>query len=267
MWTIAGFDPSNGAGITADLMTFAAHGLFGCSAITALTVQSTLSVAATAPVSPELLAQTLTHLAADLPPAGIKIGMLGSPEALRVVARFLRDELPRKQGLLIPVILDPVLRSSSGRELFPSSALPEFRRELLPQVDYITPNWGELAGLTGEIVLGEADAERAALALIAMYPSLSVVITGGDQETPTDTLVSPKGKISRFRGEHIATSSTHGTGCAFSSALLANLVRGMGAEQAVAAAKSFVRGALLGAPGLGHGKSPMGLLWTRPLTS
>lgn len=254
VWTIAGFDPSSGAGITADLMTFAAHGLFGCSAITALTVQSTLGVAATEVVRPELLQHTLEHLFADLPPTGVKIGMLGSPENARVISRFLAENNS------IPVVLDPVLRSSSGHALFPVSGIDELRNTLLPHVSFTTPNWSELALLSGQCVTSLDEATAAARALQQRCDLLNVVVTGGDQQTPTDLLVTATGECFLFPGEHIATTSTHGTGCAFSSSLLAHLVQGESAPEAVRGAKAFVADALRRAPGLGKGRGPLGLL-------
>lgn len=281
--TIAGHDPSNGAGITADLQTFAANGLFGTSAITALTVQSTLGVAEFHPVAPDLLERTLAHLCADLPPAGIKVGLLGSPEIAATVADFLvslrssdsqtyRDpdpeRAPRAQAessaspiSTIPIVLDPVLRASSGAELLPPAALDILTSRLLPAVDWITPNWTELAALSGQTVATAEDAEAAMHGLGSRHPRLHIVATGGDQVTPTDLLRLPSGELHRFPGEHIRTTSTHGTGCAFSSALLSRLVLGDSPIQAVVSAKYFVAGALRHAPGLGHGRGPLDLLW------
>ena len=145
--TIAGFDPSSGAGITADLQVFAAHGLFGTAAITALTVQSTLGVSYVEAVSAKTLRATLDHLVADLPPAGIKIGMLGSAEAVRTVADFVRSLSDVDGSLKVPVVLDPVLRSSSGAALLVPEALEALRAELLPLVSWITPNLQELIQL------------------------------------------------------------------------------------------------------------------------
>ena len=264
VWTIAGFDPSSGAGVTADLMTFAAHGLFGCSAITALTVQSTLGVAETSLVDSHFLARTLAHLDADLRPDGIKIGMLGGSENMTVVAEFLQRHRRNNAGDLqraqSAVVLDPVLRSSSGRELYPAEKIAAMRAELLPWVDFVTPNWAELSILTGLPVSNLLDAEFAGASLAQAHPGLHVVATGGDASDCTDLLVLPGGESLRFLGEHVATSSTHGTGCAFSSALLAHLVRGERPREAVAGAKRYVHEALLRAPGIGHGKGPLGLL-------
>ncbi len=264
--TIAGHDPSSGAGITADLQTFAAHGLFGTSAITALTVQSTLGVAAIQPVAPDLLARTLQHLCADLPPAGIKIGMLGSAAIVETVAAFLKQGIhpdsPNSSPFRsIPVILDPILRASSGAALLDPAAFETLHKHLLPAVTWITPNWPELSALTGLPIEVLAEAEAATHALAARHPHLHIVATGGDHTEPTDLLRLPTREVHRFTGEHIATTSTHGTGCAFSSALLSRLVLGDTPVTAVHAAKRYVAEALRRAPGLGHGRGPLNLLW------
>lgn len=255
--TIAGFDPSGGAGITADLQTFAAHGLFGTSAITAYTVQSTLGVFEIQPVGTGVLRRTLDCLQEDLPPRGIKLGMLGSAEVMETVVDFLRG-----LGLSRPVVvLDPVLRSSSGRELFPSEALGRLHSDLLPLIDWMTPNWSELALLADRRVEDLDAAEQALRSLGKRHPQMTLVATGGDAEPPTDLLRLPDGSVQRLQGTHIPTRSTHGTGCALSSALLARLVLGSAPFEAATEAKAFVEGALRNAPGLGAGRGPMGLLW------
>lgn len=265
VWTIAGFDPSSGAGMTADLMTFATHGLFGCSAITALTVQSTTGVRATEPVRPGQLAETLSCLLEDLPPVGIKIGMLGGRAIAEVVGDFLRRV--RESGAMCPVVLDPVLRSSSGRPLYPLQEMGLLHEAVLPRVDWLTPNWGELAVLTGALVgnLGDlgnlGEAERAARGLIERHPDMGVIATGGEADRPVDLLVTAGAEAVVLDGERVATTSTHGTGCAFSSAFLARLVLGHEPAEAARLAKAYVVGALRHAPGLGAGKGPMDLLW------
>src|ERR1700677_1518805 len=131
--TIAGFDPSSGAGVTADLMVFAAHGLFGVSCVTALTVQSTVGVMATDPIAAEVVRSTLDCLQADLPAAGIKIGMLSTASNVATVADFLTELRGlHGQGTRVPVVLDPVLRSSSGRELLDPEGVTSLRERLLP---------------------------------------------------------------------------------------------------------------------------------------
>jgi hydroxymethylpyrimidine/phosphomethylpyrimidine kinase len=268
--TIAGHDPSSGAGITADLQTFAAHRLFGTSAITALTVQSTLGVAEIHPVDPAFLRRTLDHLVADLPPAGIKIGMLGSAEIAASVAAFLTT-LRQSEGNQStgnqpignpPIVLDPVLRASSGTDLLPPEALETLHRELLPIVTWITPNWSELSALTTQLIQTLAEAEAATHALAQCHPQLHIVATAGDHAQPTDILRLPSGEIHRFPGEHLASTSTHGTGCAFSSALLSLLVLGNTPTEAVRGAKHFVTEAIRQPPPLGHGRGPLNLTKT-----
>jgi hydroxymethylpyrimidine/phosphomethylpyrimidine kinase len=262
--TIAGHDPSTGAGITADLQAFSAHGVFGTSVITALTVQSTLGVAAISPVPKDVFRQTLEHLRADLPPLGVKIGMLGTKEILEETIRYLQRLLQEPSKPMIPIVLDPVLRSSSGATLLDPVGLEVMRSGLLPLVDWITPNWSELAVLTGEPVSSLLEVESAACLLGSHYPHLYVVVTGGDQATPTDLLRLPSGEIHYVPGEHIPSTSTHGTGCAFSSALLSEIILGKSPIQAVISAKSYVTESIRSAPGIGHGRGAMNLLW--PLT-
>lgn len=273
--TIAGHDPSSGAGVTADLMSFAAHGLFGLSAITALTVQSTLGVAAVELISPEVLRQVLDQLEADLPAEGIKIGMMGSVASAQVVGEVLmarrRQRAERRAQDLpsdepgIPIVLDPVLRSSSGAELLDAAGVAALRESVLPEVGWITPNWAELAMLAERPVGSLLEAEAAAEELADSHPGLHIVVTGGDQPEPIDLLRLPTGESQRFHGTRVETRSTHGTGCAFSSALLARLVLGESPTEAVRLAKEYVTGALRQAPALGQGRGPMDLLW--PLRS
>jgi hydroxymethylpyrimidine/phosphomethylpyrimidine kinase len=260
--TIAGYDPSGGAGITADLKTFAAHYFFGISAITALTVQSTMGVQAMEPIDPSLLRQTLDYLTQDLPPRGIKIGMLGSAATSDTVAAYLekiREKSCYKQQ--IKIVLDTIVKSSSGRELASQATLRSLEKRLLPLVDWITPNWPELAALTGYSVTNMEEAESATHALGNRYPHLFIVVTGGDQTIPVDLLRLPTGEIHLIPGEHIESTATHGTGCAFSSSLLCRLVAGESPRDAVIGAKQFVTEAIRRAPRLGHGKGPMHLLW------
>lgn len=256
--TIAGHDPSSGAGITADLQVFAAHGLFGTSVVTALTAQSTLGVASVLPVSQDFFLEALEHLHSDLAPAGVKIGMLGTSEIVSEVTRYLRRMAAKPQ---IPIVFDPVLRSSSGTDLLDAEGLETLQSSLLPFVQWVTPNWPELALLTGTTVSSVAEAEASAHLLGERYPHLYLVVTGGDQTIPVDILRLPNGEIHRFTGEHIRTTSTHGTGCAFSTALLARIILGDTPHFAVQNAKKYVAEALRSAPGLGHGPGPLNLLW------
>ena len=257
--TIAGFDPSSGAGVTADLMVFAAHGLFGTSCITSLTVQSTVGVAASYPVAAEVVRATLECLWADLPAAGVKIGMLATAANVAAVAEFLGKL--RGAEVRVPVVLDPVLRSSSGRELLDAEGAALLRERLLPLVDWVTPNVEELGVLTGLRVAGREDVPAAALALQEIGGGGNVLATGGHLDAPDDLVVMRGGVMHWLPGELIETASTHGTGCALSSALLCGLVAGDDAVEAAAGAKRYVAEAMRAATPLGMGRGPLRLLW------
>jgi hydroxymethylpyrimidine/phosphomethylpyrimidine kinase len=251
--TIAGFDPSSGAGITADLKVFAAHRLYGVSAITALTVQSTRGVKRTEPVRPEVLEETLLYLAEDVEIEGVKIGMLGTAENVAVVSSFL-------QGVRIPrdrIVLDPIIRSSSGRELLDAAGVKLLRTGLLRHVGWVTPNREELAILIGRPASSPNEVAGAAAACQKEFPGLNIVVTGGDSNPPNDFLRTAHGEEHWFPGERIETAATHGTGCTFSSALLANLLQSKTAASAVKAAKDYVREAIRAAYPIGQGKGPL----------
>src|ERR1700722_7796904 len=185
--TIAGFDPSSGAGVTADLMVFAAHGLFGVSCITGLTVQSTVGVMATEAVDAGTVRATLNCLQADLPAAGIKIGMLGTVGNVAAVIDFLGGL--RRQKERVVAVLDPVLRSSSGRELLDEAGVEFLREGLLPLVDWATPNLDELGILTGRSVVRRDDVAEAAEALRSRWGGLNVFATGGHLNPPDDLVL------------------------------------------------------------------------------
>lgn len=257
--TIAGYDPSSGAGATADLMVFAAHGLFGTSCITGLTVQSTVGVLASHPIDAKVVRETLNCLHADLPAAGIKIGMLGTAAVVATVADFLARL--RVQGSRVPVVLDPVLRSSSGRELLDDEGMVLLRERLLPLVDWVTPNLYELGRLCGRPVSRRDKVPGAARALQHGVTGLNVLATGGDLDQPDDCVVTAAGDVRWLAGERIESNSTHGTGCALSSALLSRLVLGDRNFEAVQGAKEYVAEAIRRAESMGRGKGPVAHLW------
>jgi hydroxymethylpyrimidine/phosphomethylpyrimidine kinase len=260
--TIAGFDPSSGAGVTADLMVFAVHGLFGISCVTALTVQSTTGVAATHSVAAEVIRATLDCLQADLPAAGIKIGMLSTAENVASVADFLGEFRSLQVGSQrSPVVLDPVLRSSSGRELLDPAGVRLLRERLLPLVDWVTPNLDELSILTGQSIVGRDDIPTVARSLQSRGSNLNVFATGGHLNPPDDLVLTAEGEKHWLAGEQIVTRSTHGTGCALSSALLSRLVLGDDALSAAASAKRYVTEAIRSASPFGHGHGPINHLW------
>lgn len=267
--TIAGFDPSSGAGITADLMVFAAHGLFGTSCITALTVQSTTGVREVHPVPAQTIGKTLACLGEDIPPAGIKIGMLGTSDNVQVVSDYI--EGVRKHGTLVersvPVVVDPVIRSSSGAVFLDGPGVKMLQDRLLGLVDWITPNIGELAVLSGRAVDGPGDVPVACRALQKQLGttgrgySVGIFAKGGHLEKPDDFLLTQSGEELWISGERVDTSSTHGTGCALSSAFLSCLVMGYEAQEAARFSKQYVTGALRHAVAIGRGSGPLMHLW------
>ena len=266
--TIAGFDPSSGAGCTADLKVFAAHGLFGVACPTALTVQSTQGVVRSEAIDPVYLRETLECLAADMPIAGVKIGMLGTEPAVRATAAWLASY--RRRVPALPVVLDPVLRASSGRALLTAEGITSLREHLLPLVTVLTPNFAEAGVLAGtktpDWASAEGNARKLLQQLIHDGPA-AVVLTGGDlpgTETVDDfLLLRGLERGIRVPGRRIATRATHGTGCAFSSAILCALVAGSDAEQAVEKAKRYVEAAMSAAYPVGMGRGPMHHLFHR----
>lgn len=254
---IAGFDPSSGAGVTADLKTVAAHGLYGVSCITALTVQTTLSVSRSEAVRPRLLRETLDALIVDMPPGAVKIGMLGSQAIAAEVADFL------EVNALKNVVLDPVLRSSSGAELLDMAGLRILRERLLGIVDVVTPNLDEVSVLTSLPVADEAGMELACKELLKLG-ARNIVVKGGHLPQPVDLLAigSSNGKLAfhRFQNEKIETNSTHGTGCAYSTAIACHLAMGRsleGEDGAVMHARDYVASALKEAYPVGKGTGPI----------
>ena len=197
----------------------------------------------------------------DLPPVGIKIGMLGTVENVMVVAKFLHGFQREYGGTTIPVVLDPVIRSSSGAELLSGEGVEAMQRELLHLVTWVTPNVQELAVLDEREVESEEGMEIAAISMADEWCDLGVVATGGHLAA-NDFYVEPGGKAGGWlRGEKIESRATHGTGCAFSTALLCALVADDYGEHAVKHAKDFVAEAIRRGPGLGGGNGPMDLLW------
>ncbi len=256
--TIAGFDPSSGAGISADLQVFAAHGHFGTACITALTVQNTLGVFSVHPTPSETITSTLDRLCEDLPPAGIKIGMLPTPASITATAAFLKRVRSERPTV---VVLDPVLKSSSGHGLADPCGAESIRQELLPFVDFITPNTDELAALVGRESIHPSQLLAAARELQQLSRGLTVVVTGGHLDPPDDLVVQAQCAPVLIPGEYIESSATHGTGCAYSSALLSRLILRADPVEAARSAKRYVASAIRSAESIGHGKGPLNLLW------
>jgi len=252
--TIAGFDPSCGAGIAADLKTFAAHNCYGVAAIAALTVQSSEGVKSVHATPAATLREQLDVLADDVPIAAVKIGMLANRANASVVAEFLDA---RK---FTHVVLDPVTRPTAGNaELLDAPGLKFVRDELLKRVSVITPNMPEAGFLTGIDVKDLASMKEAALKLAEMG-ARSVVVTGGHMEKPIDVLCE-NGVVESFGGDHVRSANTHGSGCTFSSAIAAQLATGLQLPQAVILAKAYVTKAIEKSYPVGKGPGPLNQLF------
>ena len=266
--TIAGFDPSSGAGVTADIKTIAAHECYGVSCITALTVQSTQGVRRVEPVDPGLITQILQELIQDVEVAAVHIGMLGTEPVARAVAEFL--ELAR----LPHVVLDPILKSSSGADLLDAGGTRLLIERLVPLAEVITPNLDEAATLTG-MPVANLNQMREAAARLHSLGAANVVITGGDLGKATDLLsfTTSRGvEQETFKADRLKSTSTHGTGCAFATALACHLAHDRGLPEAVLLSKAYVSAAIVNAHPMGHGTGPLHHLYRmnqqrRPITA
>jgi hydroxymethylpyrimidine/phosphomethylpyrimidine kinase len=252
--TIAGSDSSGGAGIQTDLKTFAALGVYGASAITALTAQNTQGVEAVLVVPPDFVARQIKVVARDLNIGAVKIGMLATGEIIEAVAAAL-ETLPG-----IPVVLDPVMVAASGDILLDEDAIDTLRTVLLPRATLVTPNLPEAAKLLGG---DEARDERAMsdqAAALRRLGAKAVLIKGGHAEgaEAIDTLVDDEGEL-RLAAPRVPTNNTHGTGCTLSSAIAAELAKGASLREAAARAKAYVSAAIAAADQLeiGRGRGPV----------
>jgi hydroxymethylpyrimidine/phosphomethylpyrimidine kinase len=251
--TIAGFDPSSGAGITADVKTIAAHECYGVCCITALTVQSTQGVRRVEGVDPKIIRETLQELVSDLGVDAVHIGMLGNGPVVEVVADFLEEaRLPH-------VVLDPILKSSSGADLLDGAGTQVLIKKLIPLAEVVTPNLGEASVLTGNAVTN-LDGMREAATRLHALGAANVVVTGGHLEKAIDLLSfatarGPEQEV--FKADRQRSNSTHGTGCAFATALACHLAHGRGLPEAVLLSKVYVSAAIAQAYPLGHGVGPL----------
>jgi len=250
--TIAGSDSGGAAGMQADLKTFHQFGVFGTSAITAVTAQNTIGVAAWQALPAALVAKQIDALAEDLRPAAIKSGMLGSREIVETVAERIGHHR------LTTYVLDPVMVATSGDRLLDRDAEQLIARRLAPLALLVTPNLNEAEILVGTNVRTPDQMEQAGRALIAMGARAALVKGGhlADPVTIVDVLVH-EGSARRFTHARIDTTSTHGTGCTLSAAITAGLALGRPLEQAVTDALDFVHRAIAAAPGLGRGHGPL----------
>jgi hydroxymethylpyrimidine/phosphomethylpyrimidine kinase len=248
--TIAGFDPSSGAGVTADIKTIAAHGCYGVAVLTGLTVQSSKGVRQVQPTDPVLITNSLEELTADVKVSAVHVGMLASGEVATRVADFLKSvKLPN-------LVLDTVLKSSSGMSLVNESGAKVLTEKLLRLARVITPNIDEAAALTGHPV-GTLDEMKEAARQLHRMGAQSVVITGGHLERATDLLSEKQGEMQTFTAERLTSQFTHGTGCAFSTAIACHLALGRPLPEAVLLAKAYVTAAIRSAYAVGSGRGPI----------
>lgn len=251
---IAGFDPSCGAGVAADLKTFAAHNCYGIAAVTALTAQSTQGVINVHPTPAATLREQLETLAADMKIDAVKIGMLGNRANAAAVAEFLDSHK------FVHIVLDPVVRPSAGSaELLDTPGVKFLRDELLKRATVITPNMDEAALLTG-LEVKDLNGMKAAAQKLGEMGAKAVVVTGGHLEKPTDLLYE-NGEVNPFGGDHAKSENTHGSGCTLSSAIAAQLALGQQLREALILAKAYVFKAIEKSYGIGKGSGPLNQLF------
>jgi hydroxymethylpyrimidine/phosphomethylpyrimidine kinase len=247
--TIAGSDPSGGAGIQADLKTIHQRGVYGMSVITLITVQNTQRVTSVDVLSTKLIADQLDAVLEDIPPDAAKTGALGNPE----VVELLSD---RARHFRFPLVVDPVMISKHGQPLMTEQARSVFSRLLLPCAFLITPNLyeaGELAGMP----VSDLESMKEAALRIAGKGARAVLVKGGHLESDAIDVLYAEGEFSLYRSVRFSTIHTHGTGCTFSACIAAELAKGLTLQNAVEVAKRFVTKAIETNPGLGNGSGPV----------
>jgi hydroxymethylpyrimidine/phosphomethylpyrimidine kinase len=254
--TIAGSDSSAGAGIQADLKTFAAHGVYGTSAITAITAQTPLAVREAEALSPDLDTAQIEAVMADIGAHAAKTGMLANAAIVEAVAAAIEDlEIPL-------VVVDPVMVAKSGHTLLDDEAVGAMKAELLSHAFVVTPNVPEAEVLAQREIHTEDDLRDAARRIHALGPR-AVLITGGHfPSADVIDLLYDGHRFTEFRAERVESTSTHGTGCTFAAALTAHLAIGRPLEEAIPLAQQYVAGAIRNAPGLGKGHGPLGHFWS-----
>lgn len=248
--TIAGTDPSGGAGIQADLKTMTAHRVYGMSAITAVVAQNTTGVTGIMEVTPEFLAEQLDDVFTDIFPDAVKIGMVSSSALIRVIAEKLKQYHAKN------IVLDPVMVATAGSKLISDEAISTLKDMLIPLAAVITPNIPEMEVLSGMTVQSDKDMERAAK-MVGDTCRCAVLCKGGHQLNDANDLLYTAGEYLWFYGKRIATTNTHGTGCTLSSAIASNLAKGRSLSESVRRAKAYLSGALGDMLDLGKGSGPM----------
>lgn len=248
--TIAGSDSGAGAGIQADLKTFASLGVYGSSVLTAVTAQNTIEVAAIAEVPEEVVIAQIDEIVHDIGANAVKTGMMSSKP-------IIENTADRLEAWGIPhLVVDPVMISKSGAPLLQPTAIEAFMKELLPLATVITPNLPEAQALAGREISSPEDIEEAARAIHALGPDI-VIITGGHIEGPAIDLVFIDGEFIPVEGERIQTKNTHGTGCTYSAAITAFLAMGLDPLESIQLAKRYIENALRHSYAIGEGHSPV----------
>jgi len=247
--SIAGSDPSGGAGIQADLKTFHQFHVYGAAAITLVTVQNTTGVSRVECLAPDLIAAQIRAVLADIPPGAVKTGALGNREIIETVAASAAE-------LRCPLVVDPVAISKHGARLLASDAVEALKTLLLPRAFLLTPNLEEAGMLTGSEVRDVAGMYEAAGKLVAMG-ARAVLVKGGHLEGDAVDVLSWEGGRTEFRSPRTQTPHTHGTGCTYSAAITALLARGEELEPAIRKAKQYITEAIRTNPGLGSGSGPV----------
>ncbi len=252
--TIAGSDPSGGAGIQADLKTMTCHKMYGMSVITALTAQNTAGVYGVFEASPEFVAQQMDAVFTDIYPDAVKIGMVSNKEIISVIADKLIEYKAEK------IVLDPVMVSTSGGRLFKDDSIETLINKLMPLTLVITPNIQEAEVLCGFKIESKEDMQRAAVKISENY-SGNILIKGGHLTYCSDDLLYADGDFMWYDQERIDNPNTHGTGCTLSSAIACSLADGCDVETSILNAKKYITGALRSNLNLGKGSGPLNHCW------
>lgn len=248
--SIAGSDCSGGAGIQADLKTIAAHGLYGETAVTALTAQNTMGVSEVLPIAPDFLEKQLESIFTDIVPDAVKIGMIPGVEQMRVISRILKKYQARH------VVIDTVMVSTSGKNLMAPEAVEYYKKELLSLAEIYTPNIPEAELLLKRTIKTREERVAAVREFALQYKGI-VYLKGGHDSFGADDLLFYQGEPIWILGQHIENRNTHGTGCTLSSAIACGLALGQGIEESVRNAKEYVTGAILDGMDLGKGNGPL----------
>ncbi len=251
--SIAGSDPSGGAGIQADLKTMSAHGVYGMTVITALTVQNTMGVSEVFEIEPLLVEKQLACLLSDMPPDAIKIGMIPSAQAMSRIVNLLKPYLKEKT---IPLVIDPVMFATSGKQLMSPEAIGVMTKDLLPLATLITPNLSEASYLAGFEIYDELGMRVAARQLVERH-HCHVLLKGGHLKFEANDLLEMPHCHRWYKTERIDNPNTHGTGCTLSTAIASNLALGEPLEMAVDQAKTYLSKAIGAQLNLGKGIGPL----------